>query len=168
MSQPETTDLLGEGDPADVVGHKTMADGTHLPLRRDEAAAMLAEADRRQTERERTMPTEGDAIEALFDAWLRLKELGWREAIYCPKDGSWFDAVECGSTGIHRCHYSGQWPDGAWWVEDGGDLWPAHPTLFRLDPEAEAERKRRMAEAAAKYRAENDFSDHAEGVADHG
>lgn len=76
------------------------------------------------------MPDERAAILQMFDAYLRLKELGWKEAVYCPKDGSHFHAIEAGSTGIHDCSYEGKWPDGAWWIYDG-DMWPSHPILFK-------------------------------------
>jgi hypothetical protein len=83
------------------------------------------------------MPDERAAILQMFEAVQRLKELGWNDAIYCPKDGSEFDAIEAGSTGIHRCHYDGEWPNGHWWVADNGDLWPSRPILFRKTPNAQ-------------------------------
>ena len=67
----------------------------------------------------------------MFEARQRLMELGWNDAIYCPKDGSEFDAIEAGSTGIHKCHYSGEWPDGHWWIAGDGDLYPSRPVLYR-------------------------------------
>lgn len=93
-------------------------------------------AQRAKRRREKQMPDERAAIAALFDAWVRLKDLGWREAEYCPKDGTVFDAIEVGSIGIHACHYQGTWPTGTWWVSDGNDLWPASPCLFRLQETA--------------------------------
>lgn len=80
------------------------------------------------------MPTERDCLRVLSDVSQRLRDLGWSDAIYCPKDGSEFDAIEFGSTGIHACHYSGEWPKGGWWVSDGGDLWPSHPVMYRKRP----------------------------------
>jgi hypothetical protein len=96
------------------------------------AAAVFAAWERSKRRRAREMPTEQDALEVMFRGWYRLKELGWRDAIYCPKDGSSFLVVEPGSTGIHRAHYWGEWPTGTWFVEDGGDLYPSTPTLFKL------------------------------------
>jgi hypothetical protein len=93
--------------------------------------AMWKRAEAEEAKRAADMPTELDAINAMWSAYQRLRELGWREAIYCPKDGSVFDAIEPGSTGIFRTHYSGEWPSGSWWAEDGGDLWPARPCLYR-------------------------------------
>lgn len=57
--------------------------------------------------------------------------LGWREAIYAPKDGTVFESISAGSTGIHLCHYEGEWPEGSFWVHDVDDLWPGLPLLFR-------------------------------------
>lgn len=81
--------------------------------------------------RAREMPTEKEALATMFDAYHRLQELGWREACYCPKDGSTFNVIEPGSTGIHKAHYLGGWPDGTFWLEDSGDLWPSSPVLYR-------------------------------------
>lgn len=116
--------------PDDVVGHKTLRDGSHLPLYRAEAEAMLAACDASKAKRAADMPDEQSAINTMMEAFTRLKELGWREAIYCPKDGSMFKAIEPGSTGIHDCYYEGEWPKGSWWVVDG-DTWPSRPILFR-------------------------------------
>ncbi len=117
-----------------VVGHKTFHDGHHEPLRKREADALLAAVEHRKVVRAEQMPDERSAISAMFEAWLRLKELGWNDAIYCPKDGTHFDAIEAGSTGIHDCAYEGKWPDGRWWLYDG-DIWPSRPILFRLRSE---------------------------------
>lgn len=120
---------------SDVVGHKTLTDGKgghrHEPLTRGEADKWLAAADAAKAAREASMPDEQTALQAMWSAYQRLCELGWREAIYCPKDGSYFDAIEAGSTGVHDCCYMGEWPKGSWWVAADGDLWPSHPILFR-------------------------------------
>lgn len=146
----------GVGQPSDIVGHKTLADGSHEPLRRDEAEILWASCVARTAKRAADMPDEQSAIDAMFEAYQRLKELGWREAIYCPKDGTEFKAIESGSTGIFDCHYSGEWPKGSCWVEDGGDLWPSRPCLFKLNPEDQAKYDAKMAEAAARYRSETE------------
>jgi hypothetical protein len=126
---------MTEEDGAKIVGHKTFSDGKgghwHEPLRKREADEILARCDAAEKKRAADMPTEKDAIRAMFDAWLRLKELGWSEAIYCPKDGTNFQVIEAGSTGIHECYYDGKWPDGRWWIASEGDLWPSRPILFK-------------------------------------
>lgn len=73
---------------------------------------------------------EREALMQMFDAYQKLKRLGWNDAIYCPKDGSHFLSIEPSSTGIHDTTYEGRWPDGHWWIYDG-DIWPAHPCLFK-------------------------------------
>ena len=96
----------------------------------EEFDRVVASIEETKAARAECMPTEADALRVMFTAWQRLKELGWNNAIYCPKDGSEFSAIEAGSTGIHRCTYSGKWPDGHWWVHDG-DTWPSRPILWR-------------------------------------
>jgi len=91
------------------------------------------------------MPTDQDAINLMNAAYNRLKRLGWKEAVYCPKDGSSFEAIEPGSTGIHQTHYDGEWPNGHWWVAAGGDLWPSRPCLYRPTEAEKTERERRIA-----------------------
>lgn len=81
------------------------------------------------------MPTEQDAIRAMWGAYQRLKELGWNDAMYCPKDGTVFRSVHPASTGVHDASYEGRWPDGSFWVYEAGDIWPANPVLFKAkDP----------------------------------
>jgi hypothetical protein len=97
-----------------------------------EALSLFERADAEKAQRAADMPNDKAALSAMFTGYQRLEELGWRDAIYCPKDGTVFDAIEPGSTGIHDCHYMGEWPNGSWWVHEAGDLWPSHPCLFRL------------------------------------
>lgn len=125
----EHTGMTIPDDP--IVGHTTFRDGHHEPLRQSEADAIMAASDAAKARRAAQMPDEQSAIDAMFEAWLRLKELGWKEAIYCPKDGSLFDAIEPGSTGINRCCYKGEWPTGSWWIVGDDDVWPSSPVLYR-------------------------------------
>jgi hypothetical protein len=101
-----------------------------MPLTREEADALWKEAAKQQQDRADYMPSVDAALTLLTQAHQRLKELGWREAMYCPKDGTVFEIIEAGSSGIHRCHYDGEWPNG-WWVHADGDLCPSHPILWR-------------------------------------
>lgn len=84
--------------------------------------------------RAKEMKTEKDAISVMFSAWQRLHDLGWRDACYCPKDGSTFYIIEPGSTGIHVAHYQGEWPKGTWWIHADNDLCPSRPILFKPIP----------------------------------
>jgi hypothetical protein len=101
------------------------------------------------------MPDEQAAISALFDAWQRLKELGWNDPQYCPKDGSSFKVIEMGSTGIFDCHYQGTWPDGLYMVSDDCDIYPTSTgvAMFKLLPEAQAERDAKWKAAGERYKA---------------
>lgn len=119
----------------EIVGHKTLSDGQggfhHEPLTRAEAEAIFAVADAEKAKREADMPDEQSALRALGQAYHRLTELGWRQAMYCPKDGTEFHAIEAGSTGIHDCYYEGKWPTGHYWIPADGDVWPSNPILFK-------------------------------------
>lgn len=93
--------------------------------------AIVARAEANEAQRAIDMPDAEAAVRAMWAGYQRLRELGWREACYCPKDGSAFEVIEPGSTGIHRCTYSGEWPTGTYLVESANDWWPSHPVLFR-------------------------------------
>lgn len=130
--------MTAEQQEDPIVGHKTFRDGPlgfrHEPLRASEAEALAAQVEAAEQRRKEMMPDERAAIRMLFDAYQRLKELGWNDPIYCPKNGSEFDVIEPGSTGIHRCHYRGEWPTGKWFIMSDGDMWPSRPVLYRKAP----------------------------------
>ena len=88
------------------------------------------------------------AIEKMWEGYIELKQLGWQDIIYCPKDGTHFQTIQMGSTGIHDCAYHGKWPDGYWMTYDDHDCYPASSitALFRLYP-ADAKAARIRAEA---------------------
>ena len=121
-----------------IVGHKTLSDGRggyrHDPLRQSEASRFWEMAEAQDAHRKQLMPDEESTRKMLHDAWLRLKDFGWKEAMYCPKDGRVFDAIEAGSSGIHKCNYQGEWPKGSYWVQDEHDVWPSRPILYREIP----------------------------------
>ncbi len=101
-------------------------------MNKDIGDALWQLAQEHREKRARDMPDAQAAVKAMMRAYNRLEDLGWRPAIYCPKDGTVFLAIEPGSTGIFDCHYEGEWPKGSWWLHDGGDLWPSRPALFKL------------------------------------
>lgn len=78
------------------------------------------------------MPTEQHALQVMDQAYTRLKDLGFDNAVYAPKNGTPFDAIEVGSTGIFDCHYSGEWPKGTFFISDGDDFYPSRPSMYRL------------------------------------
>jgi len=89
---------------------------------------LFAEIKQAEDKRAEQMPTEQDAIRMLHSAYLRLKELGWKEGVYAPEDGSYFSAIEIESKGIHKCAYLN-----ASWCTFDGDVWPSStpPLMFR-------------------------------------
>lgn len=122
-----------------IVGHKTLVDDQgnrrHEPLYQSEADELEAHIAAEEAKREALMPTEQDAINMLWAAQQRLKELGWNDARYCPKDGSEFQVIESGSTGVFNCRYRGEWPTGSYDVYAHGDVWPGRPMLFKRGTE---------------------------------
>ena len=133
MTLPDLPDgFVQPGEP--IVGWATQTDGQHVPLGQAFAEALWADAEAAKAKRIADMPTEQSAIYAMSQAIYRLKELGWKDPVYAPKDGSPLDLIEPGSTGIHRGHYEGEWPKGSWWIHDDGDLWPSRPVLARPTP----------------------------------
>lgn len=90
------------------------------------------EADKKRIE----YATKGEAalLQEMLDKYFGLKSLGWNDAVYCPKDGTRFLAIEAGSTGVFPCRYQGKWPNGGWLTEADGDLWPSHPILWKPIP----------------------------------
>lgn len=154
------------GLPDDIVGHKTFATGEtcsetgfpmmrHEPLTRAEGEALWAACEPARVDRAERMPDEQAAIRALMDAHERLKELGWREGKYCPRDGTVFRVIELGSTGIFDGDCSGEWPHCTWTTYDETDAYPSSqaPALFKLKPEDQAKYDARMAEARERYAA---------------
>jgi hypothetical protein len=133
----EGREIRTAADTDPVVGHKTFREGNgfrHEPLRQSEADVLMAAIEAADEKRKQLMPDEDAAVHLFFDAWLRLKDFGWREATYCPKDGTEFEVIEAGSTGRHRCIYQGEWPKGTWWILEEGDMSPSRPVLFRALP----------------------------------
>ena len=96
---------------------------------------LWAQADKRATDWRDA--GEVKLLEQMNDAFNGLKACGWKEAIYCPKDGTPFLAIEAGSTGVFRCYYEGEWPSGRWWTQAHGDLWPSRPILWKPLPTGE-------------------------------
>lgn len=136
----------------EVVGHGTLSDGTHVPLTRSHADALMASVEKSKKARSEKMPTTADALRALQDAYERLRELGWKPGSYCPKDGTEFAAIEYGSTGIFTGFFSGKWPYDFAHIEDGG----IHPHGYLWKPidaltDAEAEARERSRQGTSEF-----------------
>lgn len=121
------------------MGERGRCGGIHVV---DEATMdkLLAEIDAKRAERAKQMPTAQDALRQVCEAKERLQELGWRDGIYAPKDGSMFRVIEAGSTGIFEGSYSGEWPDGYWYTYADGDVYPSRspPFMFAAPEQPES------------------------------
>jgi hypothetical protein len=70
-------------------------------------------------------------INLMMQAWISLRELGWKDVVHCPKDGTPFLGIVPGRTEIHTCIYKGEWPTGSWWTQHEGELWLVRPCLYK-------------------------------------
>jgi hypothetical protein len=95
----------------------------------EQAESISAALRERDEERQARLPDTIAALDQALVALERLRSLGWRDGIYCPRDGTSFAVIEWGSTGIHRAHYMGKWPEGH--VYCGDFLSPPHGKMFK-------------------------------------
>jgi hypothetical protein len=103
------------------------------PIPPDSVLRILADAQEAKNARAAEMQTEQDAINAIHRAYSRLKDLGWRDGMYMPKDGTKVTVIQVGSTGQFDCAYVGEWSDGFFYLYDSGDVYPTRsvPPLFK-------------------------------------
>jgi hypothetical protein len=88
---------------AGYYGHKTLIDGSRVPLTKDEAAAIVEAARVADRERAKDMPTVRDALATMIRAEQRMKDLGWwKGGGLRVKPGDECAVAETGSTGIWR------------------------------------------------------------------
>lgn len=96
----------------------------------EQADDLMKALDRTREWDHNQMPDEATALKVFFKAYQRLKDFGWRDIIYAPKDDTVFEIIEPGSTGIFKCHYQEKPARGSFWTPDDGGS-PSHPVLFR-------------------------------------
>jgi hypothetical protein len=119
----------------EIVGHKTFYEKgsfRHEPLTRIEADKLLANAKAEKEKRAADMPTEKDAVNALWSAHYRLKELGWNDPRFAhelKKEGLEAQLIELGSSGIHVGSYHKTNGRDVWWSGEEG--YPIHPVLVK-------------------------------------
>ncbi len=123
-----------------IQGWATMEDGTRVQLSQEECEAIIANAEANEARKDEMMPTTQETVRLMFDAYDRLKKLGWSQGCYCPKDGTEFAVIQHGSTGIFTGHYLGEWPDGYVHCEDevshpDGLLWKSIDKLTEWEEE---------------------------------
>lgn len=106
-----------------------------------DAEAIMAKIDADKAKRAELMPTERAAIRVMFEAWQRLKELGWRDGQYMPSTGERYAGIQCGSTGIHAYTAEMRGPFDRMFTVYDGDIWPTRhpPVLFRQWTEADVQ-----------------------------
>lgn len=104
-------------------------------LTKEETGELWRLAKARESWRAEIMPDEQTAINMLFEAYQRLRELGWKESMYAPRDRSKLRLIEVGSTGIHEGYCedrpSSKFPLKWFWLYGNDDLWPSSPILFK-------------------------------------
>lgn len=84
-------------------GHKTLIDGSHVPLGKDEAEALWKWAEDQKAKRAETMPTAPDALHCFISANQRLQELGWWQGGGLRvRRGDECAVAEFGSSGIFK------------------------------------------------------------------
>jgi len=88
---------------AEYYGHKTMIDGSHEPLTKDEADSLWKYVEERKAQRAASMPTAEAALSQFIEAKQRLQELGWWQGGGLRvKRGDECAVAEFGSSGIFR------------------------------------------------------------------
>lgn len=105
----------------------------------EQANAIFAALKERDEDRAKRLPDHRAALDQASVARERLKTLGWRDGVHCPKDGTPFALIEWGSTGVHCGHYIGEWPDGH--IYCGDFLIEPKAVMFKpIDKLSDAER----------------------------
>lgn len=111
-------------------GCGTTADGKHVQFSAEQAESLWKSAEAAKEARKESMPDTNAALRQLCSGRVRLYELGWSDASYCPKDGAPFAVIQYGSSGIFSAFYQGEWPNGRVVMDDfcvhpDGLLWKA-------------------------------------------
>lgn len=99
-------------------------------MSKEEYDAIIEASEAHEAKMAALMPDTESAVQMLYNAYERLKAFGWRPMMYAPK-GDVAETICVGSTGI----FAAQWLGNGWFVEDGGDLWPDDPILYRPSKE---------------------------------
>ncbi len=98
---------------------------------------LLAEIEESKAKRAEKMPTENDAFKQMFEAYQRLQELGWKDAMYAPRGGGdRFESYYPGSTAKAKDTHRDE--QGRFWVFEAGDIWPAMPALIKIPSNTDA------------------------------
>lgn len=138
----------------DYHGHMTMADGSRVALSSEEAERLVRACKEAEAKSAADTPTTAEAVREMQRARERLRRLGWRDGVYCPKDGSTFAVIQYDSTGIFEAHYSGEWPSGFVYCCDGIE----HPKgmMFKALADLTNAEREKLDDCMASERAHHD------------
>jgi hypothetical protein len=126
-------------DNNNIVGHKTVRTGLgevrHDPLTKEESDSVWQKIESEKARLAEAMPTQEAAVRAMYDAYERLKALGWKEPPRFTTAGSFRMTAMLVEMGCTRSieGYSGTLKDGriTWWSKsEDGDVWPVRPVLI--------------------------------------
>ena len=78
----------------------------------NDAAKIWAEIAAHNAALAAQMPDTATALRTMLNSRERLRQLGWSDGTYCPKDGSTFAIIQHGSSGIFSAFYIGDRPGG--------------------------------------------------------
>ena len=95
-----------------IHGSFTDDDGIRREMSQEEANQIMVNVDAADDRRRKEIPDVFSALSKMLDIMQRMQEFGWRDAIYCPKDGSHFALIHYQSSGIFFGCYIGEWPTG--------------------------------------------------------
>jgi hypothetical protein len=105
------------------------------------AAELWQAIEQQQAKDEADMPDALAALNTMQRGYHRLRQFGWSDGVYCPKDGSEFAVIQVGSSGIFSGVYIGDWPFGDIWIAD--ESTSPHACLWKaVDKLTDAERAR--------------------------
>lgn len=114
-----------------------IGDGVAKHSRQD---VKVAKGELRRAAKIITDAANSPAIDRLFSVWAELRNEGWQDMAYAPKDEE-IEVIELGSTGIHKAVWFsfGHKDDkldqcGSWFID--GDF-PSDPVLWRRKRDAQ-------------------------------
>lgn len=106
-----------------VRGHKTMIDGTRVPMTEAEGEEIWAMVQKAKDQRAKDYPETIDALQAFCDADQRLTDLGWKKYTFGLEDGAELAVIERSSTGIFAATWNKPYFQYSGCVSGVGKVW---------------------------------------------
>lgn len=97
---------MAETENKDYSGSMTTMDGRRIALTSDQAKSMWEQCEKADRDRAEKYHDSAACLDAMLSAECRLKQLGWRNGRYCPRDGNAFAVCQVGSTGMWKGFWS--------------------------------------------------------------